>query len=407
MLEQSCQAGDGKFLISRFWRSASGYWRGKQVWVLVTLLISIIFLQLLVQYWLNFWNRDVFNALEQKDPAALWRQAQLFVLLTAASLMLATVSVWGRMTVQRQWREWLSRRLIERWLRNDAFRRLKLVSGSHRCPEYRIAEDARFATDAPIDLTLGLLTAVLNAVTFVGVLWSVGGNLSIAAFGTNVTLPGYLVIAAVVYSAMLALAMMLVGRRLTHVIEGKNQAEAELKARAAHVHHSGEGSIANPVTDGHSFVGAALDQVITRWRELCWQLVGTTMVTHLNFVVAPVFALAICIPKYIGGAMTLGEVVQAAAAFVIVQGALNWFVDNYQRLADLLSSVNRVSSLLLALDKLDQTSGRAPWPVEPQRAPFAASGQLCTMQKRSSEERKAACLTRPIRASAGAHRALG
>jgi len=382
MFAQSCQASDGKFLLALFWRSASGYWRGKLVWMLVTLLIAIIILQLLVQYWINFWNRDFFNALEQKDPAALWHQAQLFVLLTAMSVVLAIMSVWGRMTVQRQWRQWLSRHLIERWLRNDAYRRLRLVSGAHRCPEYRIAEDARFATEAPIELSLGLLTAVLNAVTFVGVLWNVGGNLSIAAFGINVTLPGYLVIAAIVYSAVLALGMVLVGRRLAHVIEGKNQAEAELKSRAAHLRHSGEGAaISNRMMDEHSFVTSALDQVVARWRELCHQLMGITFVTHLNFVVAPVFALVICIPKYVGGAMTLGEVVQAAAAFVIVQGALNWFVDNYQRLADLLSSANRVSSLLLALDKLDHVTGRAALFVEPQRPRLAAPEELCTIQK--------------------------
>ena len=51
--------------------------------------------------------------------------------------------------------------------------------------------------------------------------------------------------------------------------------------------------------------------------------------------------------------MSLGDVAQVAAAFIVVQGALNWFVDNYQRLADWLSSVNRVSSLLLALDKIE------------------------------------------------------
>ena len=366
MLERRCQTNDGTFLIARFWRSASGYWRSKKVWFLVILLIGLIFLQLLVQYWINFWNRDFFNALEQKDPAALWQQAQLFVLLTAMSVVLAILSVWGRMTVQRQWRGWLSRHLIERWLRNGAYRRLRLVSGTHRCPEYRIAEDARLATDTPIDLSLGLLTAVLNAVTFVSVLWNVGGNLSIAAFGVNVTLPGYLVIAALVYSAVLALAMMLVGRRLAHVIEGKNQAEAELKSRAAHLRHSGEGTaISRHVMDENSCVISALDQVLARWRELCHQLMRTTFVTHLNSVVVPVFALVICIPKYVSGAMTLGEVVQAAAAFVIVQGALNWFVDNYQRLADLLSSANRVSSLLFALDKVDRITGRAVLQVDP------------------------------------------
>jgi ABC-type uncharacterized transport system fused permease/ATPase subunit len=65
----------------------------------------------------------------------------------------------------------------------------------------------------------------------------------------------------------------------------------------------------------------------------------------------------LCVPKYLDGAMTLGEVVQVAAAFVTVQSALNWFVDNYQRLADWISSVNRVSSLLLALDRVNRDFG--------------------------------------------------
>ena len=360
MFERSPQARNRKLLITRFWRSASGYWGGKIVWLWVALLVSTVILQLLVQYWINFWNRDFFNALELRDSAALWHQAKLFVLLTAVSVMLAIASVWGRMTVQRQWREWLSRHLIERWVSDEAYRRLRLVNGPHRCPEYRIAEDARLATDAPIDLSLGLFSALLSAVTFVGVLWNVGGNLSIAAFGMDMTIPGYLVIAAALYSAALALAMMLVGRHLAHVIEEKNQAEAELKSRAAHLRHCGEGAAnSTRVMDEHSLVNSALDKAVSRWRELCHQLMRTTFVTHLNYVVAPVFALVICVPKYLGGAMTLGEVIQAAAAFVIVQGALNWFVDNYQRLADLLSSMNRVSSLLLALDQLGHTTGRA------------------------------------------------
>src|SRR5262249_37729993 len=79
-----------------------------------------------------------------------------------------------------------------------------------------------------------------------------------------------------------------------------------------------------------------------------------SFVGHVNFLFAPVFAWIICTPKYLTGGMPLGEVTQVAAAFVTVQAALNWLVDNYQRLADWTSSVNRVSSLLIALDQIDR-----------------------------------------------------
>ena len=90
--------------------------------------------------------------------------------------------------------------------------------GEHQTPEYRIAEDARVATDLPIDLVLGLLSSLLTAILFIGVLWSVGGRLVIDGFGLVLAIPGYLVIAVVAYSALLTTAMMLIAHRLTRVI---------------------------------------------------------------------------------------------------------------------------------------------------------------------------------------------
>ena len=93
--------------------------------------------------------------------------------------------------------------------------------------------------------------------------------------------------------------------------------------------------------------------VLLRWRGLSWQLVRTTVVTHANFILAPVLALLLCTPKYLAGTMSLGELTQSAAAFVTVQSAFNWLVDNYQRFADWQSSAHRVATLLLAIDELE------------------------------------------------------
>ena len=99
-------------------------------------------------------------------------------------------------------------------------------------------------------------------------------------------------------------------------------------------------------------------EVLARWRQLCWQLMGTTMVSQTDVLLAPVFAWILCAPKYLSGMMTLGELTQASAAFVTVQVAFNWLVDNYQRLSDWRSAVNRVATLLLALDEVVQLDER-------------------------------------------------
>jgi vitamin B12/bleomycin/antimicrobial peptide transport system ATP-binding/permease protein len=77
-------------------------------------------------------------------------------------------------------------------------------------------------------------------------------------------------------------------------------------------------------------------------------------------LLAPVFAWVLCAPKFLAGSMTLGELTQAAAAFVMVQSAFNWVVDNYQRLADWRSSAYRVATLLRALDDVDRADSTAP-----------------------------------------------
>ena len=100
------------------------------------------------------------------------RPTCLLPALAATSIALAATAVWGRMTFQRRWRDWLTSHLLGLWLDNDNDRRMEARAREPQLAEYRIAEDARVATDAPIDLLVGLLASVLTAATFVAVLWN-------------------------------------------------------------------------------------------------------------------------------------------------------------------------------------------------------------------------------------------
>ncbi len=356
---------DQKQLLARFWQSASQFWRARKAWVacLVIYLVIVVLLQLLLQVLLNLWNRNFFDSLERRDAHALWIQAQLFVPLAATSIFLAAASVWGRMTAQRSWRESLTRHVIEKWLDKERFRHLNhLVKGSEN-PEYRIAVDIRIATDAPIDLALAFLSSVLTAVAFFSVLWAVGGSIDLVIFGLTVTIPGYLVIGVIVYSGAISALMVFFGHHLTSVIERMNQTEAEFRAAADAFREEAEHvEIRTSDIDKRNTIWLKLKAVLLWWREFCWQLVRTTLVSHGNFLFAPVVAWLLCVPKYLSGAMSLGELTQAAAAFVTVQGAFNWLVDNYQRLADWRSSAHRVATLLNALDELEakELPGHSP-----------------------------------------------
>jgi putative ATP-binding cassette transporter len=213
----------------------------------------------------------------------------------------------------------------------------------------------RIATDAPVDFAVGVTTASLSAITFIYVLLTIGGSLTISLGGSEITIPAFLVIAAVLYSVIASGMMTFVGKRFVEVSESKNQAEAEYRYQLTRVRENGE-SIA--LLGGEQEERAGLDRslidVLRRWRNLCGQYMRTTIVSQSSAIVAPVLPIILCAPKFLDGSMSLGEVMQAASAFTIVQAAFNWLVDNYPRLAEWNAGARRVASLMVSLDALER-----------------------------------------------------
>ena len=175
-----------RFPAVRFWRTASGFWRTRGAsgaWCVTTVLLGSAVLQLALQYRLNYWSRDFFDAFGRRDGSALSGAGADFPAARRLEHPGGYSAVWARMTTQRKWRAWLTRHLIDRWLANDRFRHLHFQQGEDRNPEYRIAEDVRVATDAPVSMAVGMLTALLNVIIFVGILWNVGGDLVVEVLG--------------------------------------------------------------------------------------------------------------------------------------------------------------------------------------------------------------------------------
>jgi vitamin B12/bleomycin/antimicrobial peptide transport system ATP-binding/permease protein len=347
-----------KLLLRRFWQSALGFWRGadrRPSWSLTIAILLTILLNLAVSYGINVWNRSIFDGLEKHDSSRVLFLSLIYFPLLASSVCLMTAQVYARMTVQRRWRRWLTHHLLGRWLKNGRYYQLNLVTGDHKNPEYRIADDVRLATEAPVDFAIGLTTAVLSAVTFITVLWTIGGSLTFNLSGKEITIPGFLVVAAVIYALLASSSMVFIGRRFVTVSEAKNQSEAEYRYVLTRLSENGESiAILGGEEQERAAVGDALAVVLRRWRDICFQTMRTTMVSQTSSYIAPVLPIILCAPKFLAGTMTLGEVMQAASAFTIVQAAFNWLVDNYPRLADWTASARRVSSFMVSLDALER-----------------------------------------------------
>lgn len=348
-----------RYLLTRFWISARGYWsrRGDGfAWPCTIGLLALIGLNVCVQYGINLWNRWIFDAIEQREAHSVYVLSAVFLPLVLASVALVTGQVYVRMMIQRRWRSWLTNALTARWLANGRYYQLNLIGGDdHKNPEARLSEDLRIATESPVDFLAGVISAFLSASTFIIVLWTIGGALTFQIAGSTITIPGFLVVTAVLYAVITSTSMTIIGRHFVEVSEAKNQVEAEFRYTLTHIRENGESiALLGGEEEERSDLQRTFGNVLKQWALLAHQYMRTTLISQGSMLIAPVVPVLLCAPKFLEGSMTLGEVMQAASAFAIVQTAFGWLVDNYPRLADWNASAHRVASLMVSLDGLER-----------------------------------------------------
>ncbi|MEH2586174.1 ABC transporter ATP-binding protein/permease [Bradyrhizobium sp. AZCC 1721] len=358
MSPEEAEQARKNYLLTRFWISARGYWGSggdRLAWLLSIGLLLLIVTNVGFQYGINVWHRAIFDAIERRDAATVYFLTAVFFPLAIGSALLGVAQVFARMGIQRRWRAWLTNAVISRWLANGRYYQLNLVGGDHQNPEYRIAEDLRIATDSPVDFVAGVTSAFLSAATFIVVLWTIGGALTITLVDSTVTIPGFLVIAAIVYAAIASGSITAIGRSFVQVSENKNQAEAEYRYVLTRVRENGESiALLGGEEEERDGINKTFSKVLQQWARLAGQHMRTTLVSQGSHLIAPVVPILLCAPKFLEGSMTLGQVMQAASAFTIVQTAFGWLVDNYPRLADWNACARRIASLMMSLDGLER-----------------------------------------------------
>jgi putative ATP-binding cassette transporter len=346
------------YIARAFFRISRGFWSGTtraKAFGLTGLVLFLIFANLGVALLINRWNKFFFDGLEQKNVDVVATGVGIIIALALGAAAVAVCQVHARMRLQLRWRQWLTRHLVARWLSERRFYQLTIVGGEGSHPEFRIADDVRLAVEPIVDFAIGLTNAVLTAAAFFGILWVVAGSLQVA----GIVVPGYMVLAAIVYALITSSAMVLVGRPLIRGVEKKNAAEAKLRYELTRVRESAENiALIGGDDDERSRLEETFAALAGRWMKVIARQAHMTWISNTNSVLAPVVPLLLGAPKYLAGDLSLGELMQIATAFTQVQVALNWLIDNAIRLAETLASAQRVVELTDALDHLDASIGR-------------------------------------------------
>ena len=339
------------------WRLAGPYWnceRRRRVraatWVLFLLTVA----QVGLAVWTNYWNRALFDALEQRATGEVLVQVGVFALIFAVSIAVTAAHLMVKRWLQLDWRRWLTEQLVGRWLEAGRHYRLPFIPGDHDNPDQRIAEDIRIATESAVALAHTLVFSLLTLVLFVDILWSVSG--SIVVPGTDIHVPGYLVPLAFLYAAIGSVLGWVFGRPLVRTTNALQGAEATFRFGLSRERERSE-AIALLHGEPRERAGATarFREVVREWHRQSLAYMGLVSFGTGYGALRPVFPILVAAPQYIAGAMSLGVLMQAAQAFQRLTSALSWPVDNIGEIARCRASADRVLSLYEDLRQLDRS----------------------------------------------------
>ena len=181
------------------WAIARPYWFSEDRWPALRLLVVVIALTLGLVYinvLINRWNNTFYNALQDKNAAVFVRQVIRFSWLAIAYIVVAVYQLYLNQMLVIRWRRWLTERYLRAWLTDHAYYRMQLAGGESDNPDQRIADDVRLFISGSLGLAIGGLRAAVTLVSFVAILWSLSGPLHVSLGGISITVPGYMVWAA-------------------------------------------------------------------------------------------------------------------------------------------------------------------------------------------------------------------
>jgi len=355
------QFSNGFFI--QFIRLAGPFWYSENKSTIRSLALALLMLttmQIGIAVVITEWSANLFNALEQRSMAGLFTQIGVIVLIFAANIAVTTAHFKIKRRLQLDWRSWLTRHLIGKWMTDGRHYLVTHIQGIHDNPDGRIAEDIRIATEAAIDLCHSLIYSLLLIISFSKILWTLSGTVTLNLLFFEIPIYGHLLWLAIIYSASASTLGWWLGRPFTFATDARQTVEANFRFGLATAR---ENSLAIALAHGEDdeqrrFVGL-FDDIVHAWQRQTYTWSQLFMLTSGYSVLSMAFPILVSAPRYILGSISLGALMQSAQAFQQTAGALSWPVDNMARVAEWRASVERVLGLVSGLNRLEQEIVRA------------------------------------------------
>src|SRR5881296_310239 len=347
--------------LPRAWAMINPYWSSEDRWAARGLLLGVVLLTLAMVYLtvlLNQWNNAFYSALQDKNMPAFRGQLFRVTYLITIFIFLAVYQVYLNQMLQIRWRRWLTDRYLRAWLTDSAYYRMQLGAGETDNPDQRIAEDVRLFITGTLALAIGGMRAVVTLVSFVVILWQLSGPLAIHLGGSTITVPGYMVWAALVYAIVGTWLTDRIGRPLVRLSFDQQRYEADFRFGLVRFRENTEGvALYRGEADELRGFGERFGAVVRNWWGIMRQQKRLTWFTAGYAQAAVLFPFVVAAPRYFRGEIPLGGLVQTALAFGQVQQSLSFIVNAYADIAEWRAVVNRLVGFRDAIDRVQSEVG--------------------------------------------------
>jgi vitamin B12/bleomycin/antimicrobial peptide transport system ATP-binding/permease protein len=328
--------------------------------LLIVALVVINQLQVGINIRLSFFNRDLFNAIQNKDSTAFWSLLfGVFCFWAAIAVASSLVEYYTESVIKIRWRRWMTERYYGLWIDDGSLYRAALVGQAADNPDQRIAEDVRNFLNSTYAYSISLLSTVSTLVSFSIILWTIPADFTIP--GTNITVPGLPFWVALVFSFVGTWLTHLIGKPLVQLEFSRERYEADFRFALARLReYSEQVALLRGENAERRILGGRFGSVVSNFYAIVGRTVKLLTFTTTYFQANVVIPYIIVAPYFFLGKITLGQMTQTAGAFGRVESALTFFIARYQSLASYKAVVERLTTFRSAIDEARRLGTKPP-----------------------------------------------
>lgn len=335
-----------------YWQIILPFWRSEQKWMALAMLALVICIGFsLTWLWLqsNRLNGEVVDATVGRNWQLLWPVLLASVAVAVANSAVSYIKVVVLELLKLRWRTWMTHRYLQAWTLRVTYydvEREQRVDNT----DQRIAEDVARFVEMTLDFVVNLIYVVSSTITFTVVLWKLGGALTLELAELKFSIPGYQVWLVYAYSISVVLVTHYFGRQLIGLLNHRQSVEANFRFLGMQLRENAEqiafynGGRREAERMEESFEKVRKNKVAIIWRTFKVSLVRDGYMDL--FKILPTLA---SLPRYLAGAISLGDMTRIVGAFDAVKQSLSWFVQAYIGFVEWVAIGNRLCELSAAL----------------------------------------------------------